>query len=82
MFADNDSVGVSCTGLGESFMKVGVARRVGYLVEDKGLSPREVTNQLGELEATRDKLSYPRRSDLCLAERLEILCLTIEWFSY
>ena len=44
VFADNDSVGVSCTGLGESFMKVGVARRVGYLVEDKGLSPREVNN--------------------------------------
>ena len=44
MFADNDSVGVSCTGLGESFMKVGVARRVGYLVEDKGLSPSEVNN--------------------------------------
>lgn len=53
MFADNDSVGVSGTGVGESFMKVGVARRVSYLVENMGLSPNEAITETLDFMAQR-----------------------------
>ena len=39
VFADNLSAGVSCTGVGESFIKLGVARRVASNIADLGYSP-------------------------------------------
>ena len=42
------SVGVSCTGTGETFMRAGVARRVGWLVE-QGSSAQEAVTEALEL---------------------------------
>ena len=40
------SAGVSCTGTGETFMKAGVARRVGWLVEQGSTAQEAVTEAL------------------------------------
>lgn len=37
VFADNASCAVSCTGVGEHFLRMSVARTVGFLVEEKGM---------------------------------------------
>ena len=47
VFADDDSVAVSCTGTGETFMRAGVARRVGYKVEEGSTAQEAVGEALG-----------------------------------
>jgi beta-aspartyl-peptidase (threonine type) len=37
VFADNASCAVSCTGVGEHFLRMSIARSVGFLVEEKGM---------------------------------------------
>jgi len=37
VFADNASCAVSCTGVGEHFLRMSIARTVGFLVEEKGM---------------------------------------------
>ncbi len=37
VFADNASCAVSCTGVGEDFLRMSVARTVGFLIEEKGM---------------------------------------------
>ena len=53
VFADNDSVGVSCTGVGEAFIKVGVARRVGVNVQDWGMTPDDAINEALDFMSNR-----------------------------
>jgi len=53
VFADNESVGVSCTGTGETFMRSGVARRIGWLVE-QGIGAQEAAQ--GALEIMRGRV--------------------------
>lgn len=37
VFADNASCAVSCTGVGEDFLRMSIARLVGFLIEEKGM---------------------------------------------
>lgn len=37
VFADNASCAVSCTGVGEDFLRMSIARTVGFLIEEKGM---------------------------------------------
>ena len=52
VFADDESVAVSCTGTGETFMRAGVARRIGYKVEE-GLSAQEAVGEALEFMKQR-----------------------------
>ena len=45
VFADNVSCAVSCTGVGEHFLRTSLARTVGFLIEDLGLETRAATDE-------------------------------------
>lgn len=44
VFADNASCAVSCTGVGEHFLRTSLARTVGFLIEDLGLETQAATD--------------------------------------
>jgi beta-aspartyl-peptidase (threonine type) len=44
VFADNRSCAVSCTGVGEHFLRTSLARTVGFLIEDLGLGTQAATD--------------------------------------
>ncbi len=44
VFADNASCAVSCTGVGEHFLRTSLARMVGFLIEDQGLDTQAATD--------------------------------------
>lgn len=50
VFADDDSVAVSCTGTGETFMRAGVARRIGYKVGEGSTAQEAVGEALEFME--------------------------------
>jgi len=45
VFADNASCAVSCTGVGEHFLRTALARTVGFLIEDLGLETQAATDE-------------------------------------
>jgi beta-aspartyl-peptidase (threonine type) len=45
VFADNASCAVSCTGVGEHFLRTSLARTVGFLIEDMGLETQAATDE-------------------------------------
>lgn len=45
VFADNASCAVSCTGVGEHFLRTSLARMVGFLIEDMGLETQAATDE-------------------------------------
>lgn len=45
VFADNASCAVSCTGVGEHFLRTSLARTVGFLIEDLGLATQAATDE-------------------------------------
>ena len=45
VFADNASCAVSCTGVGEHFLRMSLARTVGFLIEDMGLETQAATDE-------------------------------------
>lgn len=45
-FADNRSCAVSCTGTGEEYIRHGVARSIGHLIQLKGMTAKQAADEL------------------------------------
>lgn len=69
-YANNNTCGVSATGSGEYFIRIGVARDISALIEYKGMSlqsaSEEVIKKVGELGGTGGVICLDKNGDVAM----------------